>query len=100
MKMSDFDERDERIRQADERRAALGGARQVRASLFPCEIVALGASQYPVERMMGLQSGFYRLLVLLDGFRWPGMRHQPEDRDVETPIASLPGHQALLRASR
>jgi hypothetical protein len=48
--------------------------------------VALGAPAGPVERLMGLQSAFSRLVVLLTSFRLP--------RPILSPRPSI-GHRAF-----
>jgi hypothetical protein len=39
--------------------------------LYPAAIVALGTSDRPVDRALGLQSATYRLVVWLAGLRLP-----------------------------
>ena len=43
----------------------------VATALFPASIVALETETQPVERLMGLQSAFSRLVAVLTGVRWP-----------------------------
>jgi hypothetical protein len=43
-------------------------------ALLPVSVIAPGAPAHPVERLMGLQGGFSRLVVLLTSFRWPRPR--------------------------
>lgn len=42
---------------------------RVATALFPASIVALGTETQPVERLMGLQSVFSRLVGVLTGVR-------------------------------
>jgi hypothetical protein len=39
-------------------------------TLFPVSVISTGALAQPAERLMDLQSGFSRLVVLLTSFRW------------------------------
>jgi hypothetical protein len=63
-----------------------GNVPQAPAPLLPVSIVALGAPAGPVERLMGLQSAFSRLVVLLTSFRLP--------RPIRSPRPSI-GHRAF-----
>ena len=54
-----------------------GDVPQGQASLLPVSVVALGAPAEPVERLMGLQSAFSRLVVLLTSFRLPRPARSP-----------------------
>jgi hypothetical protein len=53
------------------------------AGLVPAGIVALGAPTQPVERLIGVQAGVYRLMVALGRLRLP---------------RALPGRAARVRA--
>ena len=64
----------ERLLRADPSRLAGNSTPPALVTLFPVSVVAQGASTRSVERLMGLQSGVSRLVVLLTSFRWPRLR--------------------------
>jgi len=43
-------------------------------ALLPVSVVALGTPTQPVERLMTLQSGFDKLVLMLTRVRWPQPR--------------------------
>jgi hypothetical protein len=53
------------------------------AGLMPVSIVALGTPSRPVERLMGLQSATYRLVVWLGGIRLPRRVRPESPADVD-----------------
>jgi len=65
---------DHRSYRADLRRLDGSSSAPISVALLPVSVVALGTPTAPVESLIGLQSGFNKLVLMLTSIRWPRPR--------------------------